>query len=187
VEEVQQVYRSQGVTIHDKHIELIVRQMLRKVQVIEPGDTEFLPGDLVDRRRFEAANRDAVENGNTPASARPQLLGITKASLATDSWLSAASFQETTRVLTEAAIGAKSDQLLGLKENVIIGKLIPAGTGMGRYRNVQVRIKPEAIPEYWLARQRELAAAGEAEPALAGLTREEAEQMLGGASYSPEE
>jgi DNA-directed RNA polymerase subunit beta' len=187
VEEVQQVYRSQGVTIHDKHIELIVRQMLRKVQVIEPGDTEFLPGDLVDRRRFEAANRDAVESGNTPASARPQLLGITKASLATDSWLSAASFQETTRVLTEAAIGAKSDQLLGLKENVIIGKLIPAGTGMGRYRNVQVRIKPEAIPEYWLARQRELAAAGEAEPSLAGLTREEAEQMLGGASYSPEE
>jgi DNA-directed RNA polymerase subunit beta' len=90
-------------------------------------------------------------------------------------------------VLTEAAIGAKSDQLLGLKENVIIGKLIPAGTGMGRYRNVQVRIKPEAIPEYWLARQRELAAAGEAEPSLAGLTREEAEQMLGGASYSPEE
>ena len=90
-------------------------------------------------------------------------------------------------MLTEAAIAAKSDQLLGLKENVIIGKLIPAGTGMGRYRNVQVRIKPEAIPEYWLARQRELAAAGEAEPALAGLTREEAEQMLGGASYSPEE
>jgi len=188
VEEVQQVYRSQGVTIHDKHIELIVRQMLRKVQVIEPGDTDFLPGDLVDRRRFEAANRDAVENGNTPASARPQLLGITKASLATDSWLSAASFQETTRVLTEAAIGAKSDQLLGLKENVIIGKLIPAGTGMGRYRNVQVRIKPEAIPEYWLARQRELAAAaGEAEPSLAGLTREEAEQMLGGGAYAPEE
>jgi DNA-directed RNA polymerase subunit beta' len=188
VEEVQQVYRSQGVTIHDKHIELIVRQMLRKVQVIEPGDTEFLPGDLVDRRRFEAANRDAVENGNTPASARPQLLGITKASLATDSWLSAASFQETTRVLTEAAIAGKSDQLLGLKENVIIGKLIPAGTGMARYRNVQVRIKPEAIPEYWLARQRELAAAaGEAEPSLAGLTREEAEQMLGGGSYAPEE
>jgi DNA-directed RNA polymerase subunit beta' len=187
VEEVQQVYRSQGVTIHDKHIELIIRQMLRKVQVIEPGDTDFLPGDLVDRRRFEAANRDAVENGNTPASARPQLLGITKASLATDSWLSAASFQETTRVLTEAAIAGKSDQLLGLKENVIIGKLIPAGTGMARYRNVQVRIKPEAIPEYWLARQRELAAAGEAEPSLAGLTREEAEQMLGGGSYTPKE
>jgi DNA-directed RNA polymerase subunit beta' len=190
VEEVQQVYRSQGVTIHDKHIELIVRQMLRKVQIIEPGDTDFLPGDLVDRRRFEGLNRDTVENGGQPASARPQLLGITKASLATDSWLSAASFQETTRVLTEAAIGARSDGLLGLKENVIIGKLIPAGTGMGRYRNVQVKIKPEAIPEYWLARQREIAEAAEAgeagEPVLAGLTREEAERMLGG-SYSPAE
>jgi DNA-directed RNA polymerase subunit beta' len=186
VEEVQQVYRSQGVTIHDKHIELIVRQMLRKVQIIEPGDTDFLPGDLVDRRRFEATNQETVESGGEPATARPQLLGITKASLATDSWLSAASFQETTRVLTEAAIAAKSDQLLGLKENVIIGKLIPAGTGMGRYRSVQVRIKPEAIPEYWLARQRELAERAEGEPALASLTREEAEQMLGG-SFSPEE
>jgi len=186
VEEVQQVYRSQGVTIHDKHIELIVRQMLRKVQIIEPGDTDFLPGDLVDRRRFEAINQETVEGGGEPATARPQLLGITKASLATDSWLSAASFQETTRVLTEAAIGAKSDQLLGLKENVIIGKLIPAGTGMGRYRSVQVRIQPEAIPEYWLARQRELAERAEGEPALASLTREEAEQMLGG-SFAPEE
>jgi DNA-directed RNA polymerase subunit beta' len=191
VEEVQQVYRSQGVTIHDKHIELIVRQMLRKVQIIEPGDTEFLPGDLVDRRRFEETNRETVENGGQPSTARPQLLGITKASLATDSWLSAASFQETTRVLTEAAIGARSDSLLGLKENVIIGKLIPAGTGMGRYRNVQVRIRPEAIPEYWLARQREIAEAEleGGEPALAStgrLTREEAEQMLGG-SFSPEE
>ena len=128
-----------------------------------------------------------VENGGVPASARPILLGITKASLATDSWLSAASFQETTRVLTDAAISAKSDPLLGLKENVIIGKLIPAGTGMSRYRNVQVRIKPEAIPEYWLARQRELAAAtaeGGGEPALVGLTREQAEQMLGGSSLS---
>jgi len=189
VEEVQQVYRSQGVTIHDKHIELIVRQMLRKVQIIEPGDTDLLPGDLVDRRRFEEMNRETVENGGQPATARPQLLGITKASLATDSWLSAASFQETTRVLTEAAIGARSDSLLGLKENVIIGKLIPAGTGMSRYRNVQVRIKPEAIPEYWLARQREIAEAElEGEPVLASgrLTREEAEQMLGGA-FAPSE
>jgi DNA-directed RNA polymerase subunit beta' len=187
VEEVQQVYRSQGVTIHDKHIELIVRQMLRKVQIIEPGDTDLLPGDLVDRRRFEDLNGETVESGGTPATARPQLLGITKASLATDSWLSAASFQETTRVLTEAAIAAKSDSLLGLKENVIIGKLIPAGTGMGRYRNVSVRIEPEAIPEYWLVRQREIAEAEAAgEPVLAGLTREEAEQMLGG-SYAPEE
>jgi hypothetical protein len=118
-------------------------------------------------------------------------MGITKASLATDSWLSAASFQETTRVLTDAAISAKSDPLLGLKENVIIGKLIPAGTGMARYRNIAVRIKPEAIPEYWLLRQREIAeiaAAESGEPMPLGtLTREEAEQMLGGGSYAPEE
>jgi DNA-directed RNA polymerase subunit beta' len=159
VEEVQQVYRSQGVTIHDKHIELIVRQMLRKVQILEPGDTDFLPGELVDRRRFEERNADVVEGGGEPASARPMLMGITKASLATDSWLAAASFQETTRVLTDAAISGRSDPLLGLKENVIIGKLIPAGTGMPRYRNVSVRIRPEAIPEYWLARQQ--AAEGE--------------------------
>ena len=183
VEEVQQVYRSQGVTIHDKHIELIGRQMLRKVHIIEPGDTDFLPGDLVNRRVFEETNAELVENGSQPASARPVLLGITKASLATDSWLSAASFQETTRVLTDAAIGGRSDPLLGLKENVIIGKLIPAGTGMNRYRNVNVRIKPEAIPEYWLQRQRELSeitASGDGEPALVGLTRDEAARMLGG-------
>src|SRR5439155_920580 len=153
VEEVQQVYRSQGVTIHDKHIEIIIRQMLRKVHIIEPGDTEFLPGELVDRKRFEETNAQVVESGGEPASARPILMGITKASLATDSWLAAASFQETTRVLTEAAISAKSDPLLGLKENVIIGKLIPAGTGMGRYRNIRVRIEEDAIPEYWKARQ----------------------------------
>jgi DNA-directed RNA polymerase subunit beta' len=191
VDEVQQVYRSQGVTIHDKHIELIVRQMLRKVQIIEPGDTDFLPGDMVNRRSFEATNAEVVENGGQPASARPILLGITKASLATDSWLSAASFQETTRVLTDAAIQGKADPLVGLKENVIIGKLIPAGTGMDRYRNIQVRIKPEAIPEYWLARQREIAEMAEqetGEPALVGsLTREQAEQMLGGISRAEEE
>jgi DNA-directed RNA polymerase subunit beta' len=183
VDEVQQVYRSQGVTIHDKHIELIARQMLRKVHIIEPGDSEFLPGDMVARRVFEETNAEVVESGGMPASARPILLGITKASLATDSWLSAASFQETTRVLTDAAISAKSDPLLGLKENVIIGKLIPAGTGMSRYRNVAVKIKQEAIPEYWLARQRELAEAvaeSTGEPALVGLTREQAEAMLGG-------
>ena len=183
VDEVQQVYRSQGVTIHDKHIELIARQMLRKVHIIDPGDTEFLPGDLINRRVFEERNSEVVENGGVPASARPVLLGITKASLATDSWLSAASFQETTRVLTDAAIAGKSDPLLGLKENVIIGKLIPAGTGMPRYRNVQVRIKPEAIPEYWLERQRMLAQATSVEtgePSLVSLTREEAERMLGG-------
>ena len=113
VDQVQEVYRSQGVTIHDKHIELINRQMLRKVHIIEPGDTEFLPGELVDRKRFEEKNAEVVESGGEPASARPILMGITKASLATDSWLAAASFQETTRVLTEAAISGKSDPLLG--------------------------------------------------------------------------
>jgi DNA-directed RNA polymerase subunit beta' len=137
VDEVQKVYTSQGVTIHDKHIELIVRQMLKRVTVLEGGDTDLLPGELIDRHTFERANRDALERGSTPANGRPELLGITKASLATESWLSAASFQETTRVLTEAAIEGKSDSLIGLKENVIIGKLIPAGTGMVRYRSVQ--------------------------------------------------
>ena len=137
VDEVQKVYTSQGVTIHDKHIELIVRQMTKRVTVLEGGDTDLLPGELVDRWTFEERNREVLERGGTPASGRPELLGITKASLATESWLSAASFQETTRVLTEAAIEGKSDKLLGLKENVIIGKLIPAGTGMLRYRSVQ--------------------------------------------------
>ncbi|MDP9402949.1 MAG: DNA-directed RNA polymerase subunit beta' [Actinomycetota bacterium] len=134
VEEVQKVYRDQGVSIHDKHIELIVRQMLRRVSVAEPGDSTFLPGERVDARAYAEVNRELVESARRPAEGRPELMGITKASLATESWLSAASFQETTRVLTEAAIEGKSDQLLGLKENIIIGKLIPAGTGMGRYR-----------------------------------------------------
>ncbi len=144
VDEVQAVYRSQGVSIHDKHIEIIVRQMLRRITVIESGDTTLLPSDLVDRARFETENRRVVSEGAKPASGRPVLMGITKASLATESWLSAASFQETTRVLTDAAINAKSDSLLGLKENVIIGKLIPAGTGLERYRNVRVEPTEEA-------------------------------------------
>ncbi|MCL6538165.1 MAG: DNA-directed RNA polymerase subunit beta' [Acidothermus sp.] len=144
VQEVQEVYRSQGVPIHDKHIEIIVRQMLKRVNILESGDTEFLPGELVERPKFEEENRRIVAEGGTPATARPVLMGITKASLATESWLSAASFQETTRVLTEAAINAKSDPLLGLKENVIIGKLIPAGTGMQRYRNIRVEPTEEA-------------------------------------------
>jgi DNA-directed RNA polymerase subunit beta' len=138
VDEVQKVYRDQGVSIHDKHIELIVRQMLRRVSVAEPGDSGFLPGERVDSRQYADINRELVQDGKTPAEGRPELMGITKASLATDSWLSAASFQETTRVLTEAAIEGKSDQLLGLKENIIIGKLIPAGTGMHRYRNLDL-------------------------------------------------
>jgi DNA-directed RNA polymerase subunit beta' len=144
VDEVQEVYRSQGVSIHDKHIEIIIRQMLRRVTVIESGDAELLPGELVERKRFEEENRRVVAEGGQPASGRPVLMGITKASLATESWLSAASFQETTRVLTDAAIHAKSDPLLGLKENVIIGKLIPAGTGMPRYRNIRVEPTEEA-------------------------------------------
>ena len=136
--EVQRVYRLQGVDINDKHIEVMVRQMLRKVKVEEAGDTSLLPGGLIDVFDFEEENTKVISAGGEPAVARPVLLGITKASLATDSFLSAASFQETTRVLTEAAIKGKVDPLLGLKENVIIGKLIPAGTGMSRYRNINV-------------------------------------------------
>jgi DNA-directed RNA polymerase subunit beta' len=143
-QEVQEVYRSQGVMIHDKHIEIIIRQMLKRVTVIDSGATEFLPGLLVDRAQFEAENRRLVSEGGEPAAGRPVLMGITKASLATDSWLSAASFQETTRVLTDAAINARSDSLIGLKENVIIGKLIPAGTGISKYRNVRVEPTEEA-------------------------------------------
>jgi DNA-directed RNA polymerase subunit beta' len=142
--EVQEVYRSQGVLIHDKHIEIIIRQMLKRVQVIDSGAAEFLPGVLVDRALFEAENRRVVAEGGEPAAGRPVLMGITKASLATESWLSAASFQETTRVLTDAAINARSDSLIGLKENVIIGKLIPAGTGINRYRNIRVEPTEEA-------------------------------------------
>ncbi len=143
-QEVQDVYRSQGVLIHDKHIEIIIRQMLKRVTIIDSGATEFLPGLLVDRAQFEAENRRIVAEGAEPASGRPVLMGITKASLATDSWLSAASFQETTRVLTDAAIHARSDSLIGLKENVIIGKLIPAGTGIAKYRNIRVEPTEEA-------------------------------------------
>ncbi|MFM1905484.1 MAG: hypothetical protein RIT32_280, partial [Actinomycetota bacterium] len=144
VDQVQQVYRSQGVSIHDKHIEIICRQMLKRVTILESGNTDLLAGELVDRASFEEANRTAVAEGLQPAQGRPVMLGITKASLATDSWLSAASFQETTRVLTEAAIQGKSDPLLGLKENVILGKLIPAGTGLAKYRNVKVEPTEEA-------------------------------------------
>ena len=144
VNEIQSVYRSQGVGIHDKHIEVIVRQMLKRITVLEAGDADLLPGELVERGRFEAENRRVVTSGGKAASGRPELMGITKASLATESWLSAASFQETTRVLTDAALSEKSDPLLGLKENVIIGKLIPAGTGLARYRNIRVEPTEEA-------------------------------------------
>ena len=143
VEEVQKVYRDQGVSISDKHIELIVRQMTRRIGVQEPGETGFLPGERADAKVFRDTNKRMVEEGLRPAEGRPELMGITKASLATESWLSAASFQETTRVLTEAAIDGRSDSLLGLKENIIIGKLIPAGTGMERYRDFEV-----SAPDY---------------------------------------
>lgn len=138
LQEVQKVYRLQGAEINDKHIEVIIRQMMRKVKVEDPGDTSMLPGELIDMFKFEEENKKAVEKGLKPATGRRALLGITKAALATDSFLSAASFQETTRVLTDAAIKGKVDPLLGLKENVIIGKLIPAGTGLSRYRNISV-------------------------------------------------
>ena len=143
LQEVQRVYRLQGVEINDKHIEIMVRQMLRKVRIIESGGTVLLPGAMVDIYEYEEANRMAFMNDESPATARPILLGITKASLETDSFLSAASFQETTRVLTEAAIKGKVDKLLGLKENVIIGKLIPAGTGLAKYRNIKITKQQE--------------------------------------------
>ena len=136
--EVQRVYRLQGVEISDKHIEVLVRQMLKKIRVEENGDTEFLPGTLVDVLEFEDVNEQLEKEGKTPATGKQVMLGITKASLATDSFLSAASFQETTKVLTEAAIKGKVDHLVGLKENVIIGKLIPAGTGLKRYREISL-------------------------------------------------
>ena len=143
LQEVQRVYRNQGVEINDKHIEVMVRQMLRKIRIVDAGDTTLLPGSFVDIHEYEEANRKLLFEGKEPAVAKPVLLGITKASLETDSFLSAASFQETTRVLTDAAIKGKVDQLLGLKENVIIGKLIPAGTGMNRYRDSGSATRPE--------------------------------------------
>ena len=152
VDGVQGVYGSQGVPIHDKHIEVIVRQMLRKVTVVDHGETNLLPGELVDRTRYNSLNREALGEGKKTASARQEVMGITKASLATESWLSAASFQETTRVLTEAAMQGKRDPLVGLKENVIIGKLIPAGTGLAAYRDVTVEPTEEARAEHYPAR-----------------------------------
>ena len=154
LQEVQRVYKFQGVDINDKHVEIIIRQMLKKVKVEDAGDTDLLPGGLVDVFEFEDVNRAVEEEGGQPSSARSVLLGITKASLATDSFLSAASFQETTRVLTEAAIKGRIDPLLGLKENVIIGKLIPAGTGMSRYRNIVIKIpQQELLPEELLGEE----------------------------------
>ena len=143
VNEIQEVYRLQGVKINDKHIEVIVRQMLQKVQVVHPGDTNFLEGEKVDKIAFVEENSRVIAEGGEPATAEPLLLGITRASLSTESFISAASFQETTRVLTEAAISGKVDYLLGLKENVIIGHLIPAGTGIEKYKSVKVEHEDE--------------------------------------------
>jgi DNA-directed RNA polymerase subunit beta' len=148
------------VSIHDKHVELIVRQMTRRIGVQDAGGSDFLPGERVDQKVFRETNKAMVDEGRRPAEGRPELMGITKASLATDSWLSAASFQETTRVLTEAAIDGRGDNLVGLKENIIIGKLIPAGTGMPRYREFDVEApdyqpmafySSEVTPADWLA------------------------------------
>jgi DNA-directed RNA polymerase subunit beta' len=136
--EVQEVYRLQGVKINDKHIGVIVRQMLQKVKTVEPGDTMFLEGENVDKLTFRETNERVVKKGGKPATSEPLLLGITKASLTTQSFISAASFQETTRVLTDAAIRGAKDDLLGLKENIIIGHLIPAGTGIYRYHDIEI-------------------------------------------------
>ena len=155
--EVQKVYRMQGVEIGDKHVAVMVRQMLRKVRVMDPGSTEILPGTLLDIADFTERNRSAIMNGEVPATARPVLLGITKASLETNSFLSAASFQETTRVLTDASIRGKKDHLLGLKENVIIGKIIPAGTGMARYRNMETSTSTPVQTEEFVEATEELA------------------------------
>ena len=136
VDEVQKTYRDQGVEVHDKHVEMIVRQMLRRVRIVKSNNSDFLPNELVDSTLFRKTNQELVKDGKVPAEGRPELMGITKASLATDSWLSAASFQETTRVLTEAAMKRSNDSLSGLKENVIIGTLIPAGTGSNAYQSM---------------------------------------------------
>ena len=149
--EVQKVYRIQGVEIDDRHIEVIARQMLKKVKIDESGDTEFLPGSLQERREVNAINEKLIEEGKRPAEYTQELLGITKASLATDSWLSAASFQETTRVLTDASIKGKVDDLMGLKENIIIGKLIPAGTGMKRYNDVEIDYETKELEDAQIA------------------------------------
>ncbi|TFG37870.1 MAG: DNA-directed RNA polymerase subunit beta', partial [Syntrophobacterales bacterium] len=149
VDEVQEVYRLQGVKINDKHIEIIVRQMLRKVKVADPGDTTFLTEESVDKIVFQEVNEAAIARGEKPATGIPMLLGITKASLSTESFISAASFQETTRVLTEAAMAGKVDYLRGLKENVIMGRLVPAGTGLSMYKKLGISVSTDgdAIPE----------------------------------------
>ncbi|MBI3726032.1 DNA-directed RNA polymerase subunit beta', partial [bacterium] len=159
LQEVQNVYRSQNVTIDDKHVEIIIMQMLRKVQVVDPGDTDFLPGQVIDKFKFRAANKAIQRRGGNEATAEPLLLGITKASLFSDSFISAASFQETTKVLTEAALAGKTDELLGLKENVILGHMVPAGTG---FRGYHQKVVEKLVSEEELFRQAEEQQAEEA-------------------------
>ncbi len=184
VNEIQEVYRLQGVTINDKHIEVIVRQMMRWRKVEDVGDTEFLLEEQVDKFRFEEENERVIKDGGKPATGRPLLLGITKASLSTESFISAASFQETTRVLTEASIQGKVDHLRGLKENVIVGRLIPAGTGMEYYRNV--RLSPELEEAAQKVQEEVSAAYEEAERALELLRHEgETGRAGGGIEQSP--
>jgi DNA-directed RNA polymerase subunit beta' len=181
VDEVQEVYRLQGVKINDKHIEVIVRQMLRRVRVKEVGDTDFLVGEHVEKITFEAANQRMVEAGKQPAMAEPLLLGITKASLSTESFISAASFQETTKVLTEASMWGRVDYLRGLKENVIMGRLVPSGTGMARYNKIGIQIDaPEELLE---GLEEELVVA---EPALAGDAAVGAEGLIASSAPAPE-
>jgi DNA-directed RNA polymerase subunit beta' len=158
VDEIQEVYRLQGVKINDKHIEVIVRQMLRRVKISEVGDTDFLVGEQVEKRRFEEENRRVVNAGGKPAVAEPLLLGVTKASLSNESFIAAASFQETVKVLTEACINGRVDRLRGLKENVIMGRLIPAGTGFRKYQTIKMKVEGEEEP----------VAGGEGEKAVAG-------------------
>ncbi len=180
LDEVQEVYRLQGVSINDKHIEVIVRQMLRWVRVTEVGDTDFLIGEQVEKHVFEDVNKKTEEDGKTPARCEPILLGITKASLSTESFISAASFQETTKVLTEASISGKTDRLMGLKENVIMGRLIPAGTGMPKYRHMGIRIEgADADLEDERAEEAPASAARSGDVAHAGLVAGSADSSGG--------
>ncbi len=147
VEEIQEIYRMQGVKINDKHVEIIVRQMLKRVKIQDGKDTILLIGEQVEKHHFDKINAEAIKSGKIPAIAEPLLLGITKASLSTESFISGASFQETTKVLTNAAVSSKIDNLQGLKENVIMGKLIPAGTGLSKYKNLKMKIKDNLTVE----------------------------------------
>ncbi len=177
IQEVQRVYRLQGVEINDKHIEVVVRQMLKKIRIEENGDSEFLPGTMVDTLDFEDTNERLIAEGKEPAVGEQVMLGITKASLATNSFLSAASFQETTKVLTEAAIKGKIDPLIGLKENVIIGKLIPAGTGMRKYRDVKLDTELDMDDEITLEDFEELSEETVEESVVEEILEETTEEM----------